>query len=1213
MKGKNILMTVFGLLLAFLLCGACVNSTYAGGIGYSTGGNASSGGGGTGGWVNYDCTLNLLQAGWYQGEYLDDEGAVGNGKYYCPHWIKITGEDYRYLLEKKYMVGKYSGLDTCANDDYVVISGNYRNPDHDYGDGYHGIVIQNFTDETTMLNLHYVGKTTHTIMSVANDVSTKKGYTSVVSYKANGSMSAGFFGEKAGTIGGKDYTYGALLSEVLTTYDLDEINVASFCLSSINEEYDLDVEGRNIYDNTALTSGDIKPAASGNDSKQATRKNLTDDGYRFVCWKDSKSSGKSGCITDTDTSNDPYVSDLVGGSYTVYHKNLTEDHTVYAYYAPKYELTIDAGEGTSVTVERKATTYGASTGSLSSGDSIYKSDELKICLSVTSGYTLTSFKINDSGVSPTDKYCTDVSASQYAVNGNTKVVARAETNKFSGLSLVSSSSGSWSKTNGKSVGRNQNGDFAYTNASDTAYLPINCDSVNGCTVKFWHYLRRDAGAGSTTYKITRTSNYSSISAGTVKDTTTETFSAGSTIKEREEAFEKKMMPGQVVCETLTFWADRNKENQSLTVCALAVGDAQPPDPGDPDVPDDPNKNSGDTSFINIKVRNKSVSKYSYYQRTVYAKPGDGLAFRATYNPKLQYTYNLIPERIKVGSKVVPGSGKNTTESMYKLYNNNLSVFGGSYKSWNNDFRIESSGLSYTSNFNYTNGSTDFRQEVNDQSVSVNSVGKTLSETIKTNSVNDIKSTPTQISFYEDANHYDVGDIKTEVKSRTASVVVPYNYVNTTVIDNDEGEVMYAGETFTLKYKYIVNPRANDLTTNSASEKYATGVPNPQWRVKVIVNGEEKMTSVVDKNDTVLQKVSLSEMDKQRSSSKTTSFNIPDVPAGTIICAVSMIYPANSGGYDSLDANGSNTWAESEQKCFRVAKKPSLQVWGGGVYSAGSINTAVSAKNHLAGVNAYSLNGSNGYHVFGSWAELGVVSIGSVKGFASGASTGYPIGGVENSLNFCERSVLTFANEGCKNNGPAGNLGGSGNKVAKENRSDLIARFRNTQEADVEYEEVTGNLAVGNMVVPMGMTKVVNASGDITITDNIDFLGSYSFSTLANVPKLVLYAKNIKINCNVTRVDAVLIAEENVDTCGNSGNRDISSSIYSNQLKINGAVITNTLTASRTYGASTGTDSIIPAEVVDYDSTLYLWGASNASVSNSGKLTTVYLKELPPRY
>ena len=137
-----------------------------------------------------------------------------------------------------------------------------------------------------------------------------------------------------------------------------------------------------------------------------------------------------------------------------------------------------------------------------------------------------------------------------------------------------------------------------------------------------------------------------------------------------------------------------------------------------------------------------------------------------------------------------------------------------------------------------------------------------------------------------------------------------------------------------------------------------------------------------------------------------------------------------------------------------------------------------------------------------------------------------------------------------------------------------------------------------------------ANNDLTIDRNIVFLDN-QYSKLEDVPKLILYANNIKINCDVTRIDAVLIAEDDVNTCANSNN--INSSMNSNQLRINGAIITDTLTANRTYGAAKGANSMVSAEIVDYDATLYLWGANKTDVTNTAKVTMTYIRELSPRY
>ena len=65
--------------------------------------------------------------------------------------------------------------------------------------------------------------------------------------------------------------------------------------------------------------------------------------------------------------------------------------------------------------------------------------------------------------------------------------------------------------------------------------------------------------------------------------------------------------------------------------------------------------------------------------------------------------------------------------------------------------------------------------------------------------------------------------------------------------------------------------------------------------------------------------------------------------------------------------------------------------------------------------------------------------------------------------------------------------------------------------------------------------------------------------------------------------------------------------------VNGTIITHEMNANRTYGAAKGSNSIIPAEIINYDTTLYLWGSNEADVSESGKLTDTYSHELSPRF
>jgi hypothetical protein len=83
-----------------------------------------------------------------------------------------------------------------------------------------------------------------------------------------------------------------------------------------------------------------------------------------------------------------------------------------------------------------------------------------------------------------------------------------------------------------------------------------------------------------------------------------------------------------------------------------------------------------------------------------------------------------------------------------------------------------------------------------------------------------------------------------------------------------------------------------------------------------------------------------------------------------------------------------------------------------------------------------------------------------------------------------------------------------------------------------------------------------------------------------------------------------------------------------QLIINGAVIANNMVLHRTYGNSMGiasngangrywlpsvVGSDTPAEIINYDSSLMLWGEAMAGAAESDTYTVTYQHELAPRY
>lgn len=649
---------------------------------------------------------------------------------------------------------------------------------------------------------------------------------------------------------------------------------------------------------------------------------------------------------------------------------------------------------------------------------------------------------------------------------------------------------------------------------------------------------------------------------------------------------------------------------------------------------------------------------------------------------------------------------NTYRSQYNSDNNK------SLADWNNGYSVQSTnfndgehtldGSQYQRSHTFAKGAMTTAVQYNQHVVSTNEVGTCLKEIAKTNTSittggGNNKTTPSQVVFSFSSN-MSIADTRTTQKTSAACARVPYNFTTEIDIpktseptpddengnpevpedndgkDNKTTDIAYAGETKSISYTITINPRTNAETNKT----YATIVRDAKVRVVVYVPGDSTPASTAGGSDSWGNSSSdicsyyrltrddancgyASSLDGQTFNNGsdnlngddkpgTASFNVPDLNAGSQICTAVAMYPASSGSDTNLSSDGSGTWRISASRCFTIAKKPSVQIWGNGLYAAGKIDVPMAVKNNLYGYTGNALaeyyriktNKDGKTYRFGSWAELDIVANGSVTGLSSGAGLGYsgagllatPGGNVSgsgsgNTYSFCNISTISFANETCAS-GVVGGMGGSGQSTGSTDKSSLIARYINgmtneddeedeTEEAEDETADETETKKTVHLitsandlpsVISKGETWVLDGSSNDSIEISHNIVYEDGYSTLSDVPKLIIYAKNIIISCNVTRIDAVLIADEDVNTCKEGGVND---QIRSQQLKINGSIITNTLTLRRTYGAAKGNNSIVPAEIVNYDSTLYLWGQDNADISASGKMSTTYIHELAPRY
>lgn len=894
---------------------------------------------------------------------------------------------------------------------------------------------------------------------------------------------------------------------------------------------------------------------------------------------------------------------------------------------------------------------------------------------------------------PGEKVCYRLTFRPYGrysdtVTTSVTVCVTAKTSVYEGKSSVTGA------TNGTT-------DWQRIDKTDTFFV-YGCLSTVGCSVSFNHRIRAvEEGGGSTNYIIARTSNLTETVRKIENNPNVKSgrFSGGESEVGTSGPF--TLYPGMVVCETLTFRVrNASAGNATTKICASALGKAQPDDPNDPNDPDypedDPNGNDGSNALVDIEVRNNSVTKYNTYRRIIYGKPGDSLTYRASYNPNLQYTYYLKPEQMRVdGGTIYPSAtGVNTTRSLATMFN------AVKTPGWNNDIHVYSVnfvGSAFSRAYDYPNGQFLKRTETNGHNVVAGEVGRSLNEYAEINySRNEtVKTTPTQVRFTTNGTR-NLGNVSTSRRYKVAYARIPYNYTTDIEVPEPEGpnhpgnnspapEIVYAGEDKQISIKVDVLPKNNNTTMNPGDSPYATKTGRSTVKVIVYVTDDPKggtSSYAGDRNSDLCayygttadksgdswdcgsytaKESSLNNVGNLNGETTTfpTTFNAPDVDAGKKICVAAAIFPANSGldtNYSSLD--GGRIWRISDSRCFVVAKRPSLQVVGGGLYSVGNLVTSVAAKRNVFGFYPVLLSSRANTTIFGSWVEHQIVAVGNTAGISSGASTGYfgsssstvpasgrtPKVGLGGSfegtrVDYCIRVPLTMANTNsaipCKGRSIAGGYISKSNATLPSDKEKLIAKYmEENEDVTIEHNKINGNHVISAMTVPKGLTRIIHATSNITIAGNIVYADGYS--SLGEIPKLIIYAEgNVDISCNVTRIDAVIIAGRGsgngvVNTCPTSFSNytgNVTSAINwehnyvtlintranSNPLRINGVIIANRLIANRTYGAAKGVNSVVPAEVINFDTTLYGWGMDKSEASASGKLRTVYQHELAPRY
>ena len=404
------------------------------------------------------------------------------------------------------------------------------------------------------------------------------------------------------------------------------------------------------------------------------------------------------------------------------------------------------------------------------------------------------------------------------------------------------------------------------------------------------------------------------------------------------------------------------------------------------------------------------------------------------------------------------------------------------------------------------------------------------------------------------------------------------------------------------------------------------------------------------------------------------------------------------------------WNVSNASCRTIAKKPTFQVWNGSVYTEGDVHTSVTKKKVGAGMGTFDGSGAK---IFGSWADYGLYVGKENKTMASGAMLGYsgytltsPTG-KPSGTSVQALSPQTISNT----NNPTGQSGINANPSYGMNLLRLTSRYKDKAQTFAQTENKTGSqtkiisaqtgmhfvyfngtlhtkdLGVvyngfpnanavtkhsnGDITVGFGdgvndNTMVIYATGDVIIDGNIclgdscgddatklaNYKSNPSVKAAAALPQVLIFANNISIAENVTRVDAWLIANEGtINTCAGhnvnnvvardakqqyvnfGGNCDktlvVNGPVYAHHMELlrtaganhgNGDSLADSLTdddpRERSLGSTRSTSdarrgSAAPAEIFNLRADAYIWAYNQAQRYSEAVVT--YTRELAPRY
>lgn len=396
-----------------------------------------------------------------------------------------------------------------------------------------------------------------------------------------------------------------------------------------------------------------------------------------------------------------------------------------------------------------------------------------------------------------------------------------------------------------------------------------------------------------------------------------------------------------------------------------------------------------------------------------------------------------------------------------------------------------------------------------------------------------------------------------------------------------------------------------LTANAVGQRYADNPggrshsdPCGYWSSQPKFSGVLRGCSQVEPGDTSLNNANISLAERHSLSNNTTGIPrtlvVPDRVGDKYCNSFGYYWQYYYGVRRKSDGNSwvwrpdnQTYWTHYDAACRTIAKKPSLAVWNGGVFTSGGILTSTAARYNNTNIATIAYGSANA--LYGSWTEhLAVAGSGAIDGFGSGASLAFGSGLL--SVSPDSNSPLSIRNDIL--------LGGS-NIIANPTIVSRLASYIGSLPETQAYP------------------------GDVSISSNI--INSGSYTDIYQLPQTIIYAPNattVNISGSVSQIDAWIIAPNaTINTCSDfTGAVTETLPAGSNhpcdrQLQINGPVIAKSVNLRRTAGADNiygGWDKFTPGEIFNLSTDTYLWAYAQAGRYGSS-YSEAYSRELPPRY